>query len=250
MGIKNTHGFTIIEVMLFLGVTGVLAVGILAGSGVAINQQRYRDSVSTLKSFMQQQYNQATNVSNGRNGDESCTNASVVQPPTNVPNPQARGTSDCLLMGRMITVGEDGKKLTASNVVGYRTSVSAPVEATDLAELTTNYQLGVSEIDQEETSVEWNAQVVKPKTTTLYPLSILIIRSPLSGSMMTFVDEGVQTDPSAMVVGGVTTGNTDMCVNASPGSFVGERLAVRINAYASAQSSVEIPSESDHICEQ
>lgn len=249
MGIKNTHGFTIIEVMLFLGVTGLLTIGILAGSGVAINQQRYRDSVSTLKSFVQQQYNQTTNVTNGRAGAESCTNASVLQPPVSVPNPQSRGTSDCLLMGRFITVGEDGKQLTASNVVGYRTSVAAATEATDLAELTTNYRLGVSEIEQESTSVEWNAQVVKPKTTTFYPLSILIIRSPLSGSVMTFIDNGNQTDLDGMVAGGIANENTDLCVNAPAGSFVGERLAIRVNAFATSQSSIEVPSESDHICE-
>lgn len=249
MGIKNTHGFTIIEVMLFLGVTGLLTIGILAGSGVAINQQRYRDSVSTLKSFFQQQYNQAANVVNGRTGDEACTNASVIQPPANIPNPQARGTSDCLLMGRIVTVGEDGKQLRASNVVGYRTSVSAAVEDTDLEELTTNYRLGVSEIGQEVTTVEWNAQVVKPKTTTLYPLSILILRSPLSGSMLTFTSEGVQTDLGAMMSEGISNTNMDMCVNAPAGSFVGDRLAVRISAYATGQSSIEVPSEGDHICD-
>ena len=40
MGKQNTTGFTVIEVMLFLAVTGLLAIGILVGSGVAIGQQR------------------------------------------------------------------------------------------------------------------------------------------------------------------------------------------------------------------
>ena len=44
MGAKTQNGFTIIEVMLFLAITGMLAAAILVGSGVAIGQQRYRDS--------------------------------------------------------------------------------------------------------------------------------------------------------------------------------------------------------------
>jgi len=63
---KTQGGFTVIEVMLFLAVTGLLAVGILVGSGVAIGQQRYRDSVNTLKSYIQQQYSEVTSVINNR----------------------------------------------------------------------------------------------------------------------------------------------------------------------------------------
>ena len=53
MDIVKSKGFTIIEVMLFLAVTGALAVAILVGSGVAIGQQRYKDSVNSLQSFIQ-----------------------------------------------------------------------------------------------------------------------------------------------------------------------------------------------------
>lgn len=249
MGIKNTHGFTIIEVMLFLAVTGLLAIGILAGSGVAIGQQRYRDSVNSMKSLLQEQYNQTSNTVNSRPGDEACSNAVVVEPPASVPSPQARGTSDCLIMGKLVVVGADGKQLTASSVIGYRTSDTADVEATDIAELTTNYVLGVSPDGQLNDTVEWDARIVEPKSTTAFPVSILVIRSPLGGSVMTFVREGVQTNLNSVISGGITTENTDLCVDASLGSFVGKRLAVRVNAYATAASAIEIPSESDNICD-
>lgn len=249
MGIKNTHGFTIIEVMLFLAVSGLLAIGILVGSGVAIGQQRYRDSVSSLKSFVQEQYNQTANVVNDRSGDEACSGANVVQPPDDVASPQARGTSDCFLMGRLVTVGADGKQLSAADVVGYRTSTSAAVEPTDLGELKKNYKLGISTINQDSREVEWGAQIVKPKTSTAMPLTVLIVRSPVSGSTMTFVKDGVQTDLNGMVASGIVAAPKSMCVDPAGGTIAGERLAVRIGAYATAQSAIEIPTESEHICD-
>jgi type II secretory pathway pseudopilin PulG len=90
MGIKaRTHsdrGFTVIEVMLFLAVTGALAVGILVGAGVSIGQQRYRDSVNSLKSTIQDRYNQTTNVVNSRGGAWVCDSS-----PTVTENPAGSG---------------------------------------------------------------------------------------------------------------------------------------------------------------
>ena len=48
-----SRGFTIIEVMLFLAITGLLAVGVLATVGNSINVQRYRDAVVTLQTEVQ-----------------------------------------------------------------------------------------------------------------------------------------------------------------------------------------------------
>lgn len=249
MGIKKTHGFTIIEVMLFLAVSGALAIAILVGSGVAISQQRYRDSVSSLKSFIQEQYNQTANTQNGRSGEEACSGAAVAQPPNNVPNPQPRGTSECLLLGRVITVSGDGKQVSAADIVGTRTSATADVEPTDLAELQKNYTLGVSTIEQEVRDVEWGARIVRPKTANPMPLTVAIVRSPVSGSVMTFMADGVQTNVKSMVMGTVANAPKDMCVDPSGDVIGGERLAVRIGAYATAQSAIEIPSESEHVCD-
>lgn len=245
MGNTTHRGFTIIEVMLFLAVTGALAVAILVGSGVAINQQRYKDSVNTMKSFLQTQYSEATNVTNSRTGDEGCSNAVIGSAPSVTLQP--RGTSDCIILGRYITIDATGTKLTASDVVGSRLTNTDALN--DLLEIKTNYVLGLSTVDQDESDVEWGSQIVKPSTTTAQPLSILIIRSPLSGSIMTFVYDGVAPDLAAVVSSGILPTNKNLCINAEPGSFVGKRQAVRINAFAASQSAIEIPSESESVCD-
>ena len=247
MGIKTQTGFTIIETMLFLAVTGMLATVILVGSGVAIGQQRYRDSVNSLKSYVQQQYSEVTNVVNSRDKSWTCdANGNAIE--ADALGGQARGTSDCVLLGRYITVDETGTKLTSSNVIGYKAS-GATTAVNDILELTTNYKLTASPIDQDTVDVSWGAQIVKSKTTAPMPLSMLIIRSPLSGAVMTFTAEGAQQNPAAIIAAGNMTKKRDLCVNADAGSFVGRRLEVQIDAYATNQGAVQIPPESASVCD-
>jgi Tfp pilus assembly protein FimT len=245
--IGKKDGFTIIEVMLFLGVTGLLAIGILVGSGVAIGQQRYRDSVNSLKSFIQQQYNETTNVVNDRDAAWACNASTAITEGSNGIG-EPRGTSDCVLMGRLVTINELGTSVTASNVVGHRNTGST-TDNSDIAELVNNYQLGISPIDQQQVEVSWGAQVVKPETTVPMPVSILIIRSPLSGSVMTFTADGVKTNLKEMIVAANLSQAKDLCVNADAGSFVGRRMEVQISPYASNQGAIQIPTEGASVCD-
>jgi type II secretory pathway pseudopilin PulG len=246
MGVKIQTGFTIIEVMLFLAVTGLLAVGILAGSGVAISQQRYRDSVNTLRSYIQQQYSEVANVVNSREKAWTCDTNGVVAP-TDTGGGEFRGTSGCVILGRYINIDATGTKLTTSNVTGYRTPGVAAGES-DITEVN-NYKLGISTVDQDSSEVNWGAQVVKQKSTNPMPLSILIIRSPLSGSILTFTAEGPQpTSLNTLVTLANTSVARDLCVNADAGVFASKRMEVRIAAYAASQTAIQVPIESDSVC--
>lgn len=247
MTTKTNTGFTIIETMLFLGVAGALTVAILVGSGVAINQQRYRDSVNSLKSFIQEQYSEVTNVVNDRQGGEACADAIVTQPPE-ITSPQPRGTSECVVLGRFVTVDNTGTALTATNVVGYHTS-GAKEAASDILEIQTNYKLGLSPISQATADVAWGAKVVKKQTTQPMAISMLILRSPLSGAIMTYVGEGSFTNIVNLVTIANSNKTTDLCVDAAPGSFTGNRMAVQISPFATNQGSVQIPLESDNVCD-
>lgn len=244
MGKQTLTGFTVIEVMLFLAVTGMLAIGILVGSGVAIGQQRYRDSVSSLKSFIQQQYNEVANVVNSRNKGWTCDSTGAI---TEVPSGQPRGTSECVFLGRLITVNSGGTELRSANVTAYRIP-GTPEGASDVAEIA-NYRLSISPIDQEVEEVAWGAQVVKQDTAAPMPVSILIVRSPLSGSLLTFTAEGVTTNLNSLATVANTNTPRSLCMNADVGTFVGRRMEVRIDPNATNQSGVRIPPESESVCD-
>ena len=247
MATKTDSGFTIIEAMLFLGVAGALTVAILAGSGLAINQQRYRDSVNSLKSLIQEQYSETSNVVNDRAGEEACADAVVVTPPGPV-TPQARGTSECVVMGRFITIDNTGKLVHTASVVGYRTS-NADEEASDILEIQKNYHLGLSSLNQENFDIAWSAQVVKPKTLAdAMPVSILILRSPLSGSAMTYTVDGVTSDLLGMVTAANAQKTVNLCLNTAAQAIAGNRMAVQIRPYASSAGSIQVPLEQEGVC--
>ena len=247
MATKTDSGFTIIEAMLFLGVAGALTVAVLAGSGLAINQQRYRDSVNSLKSLLQEQYSESSNVVNDRAGEEACADATVVTPPGPV-TPQSRGTSDCVIMGRFITIDNTGRLVHTASVIGYRTS-DADEEASDILEIQKNYHLGLSTLNQENFDIAWGAQVVKPGTLSqAMPVSILILRSPLSGSAMTYTVEGNATNLLSMVKVENTQKTVNLCLSTTAQAIAGNRMAVQIMPYASGQGSIQVPLEQEGVC--
>jgi len=246
MGTNTQSGFTFIEVMLFLAVTGLLAVGVLSGSGAAINQQRYRDSVTTLKSYIQQQYSEVTSVINSRNANWECSSSGVITDTGGVGG-EPRGRSECVMLGRYITINDTGKVLTSSSVSAYRIA-GTPKGTSDLLELA-NYRLAVSPIAQDTKEVSRGAQVVKQKTDMPMPLHILIVRSPLSGSITTFTSEAALADINTMVEVGNMNQVRNLCVNGNDGPFGARRLEVRIEPFASSQSAVSIPPESASVCD-
>lgn len=243
MGTNTQSGFTFIEVMLFLAVTGLLAIGILVGSGAAINQQRYRDSVNTLKSYIQQQYSEVTSVANSRNTNWQCNSNGVITD-TGGSAGAPRGRSDCVMLGRFMTVDSTGKQLTSSSVSAYRVA-GAATATSDIDELK-NYRLAVSPINQDETEVSWGAQVVNQNNTAPLSLSILIVRSPLSGSVFTFTQDTIQTSLNAMISEDATKQERHLCIKGD--SLGARRLEVRIEAFAGSQSAVSIPPEGASVC--
>ena len=58
------HGFTIVEVSLFLALSGFLMVGLILGANISIARQRYNDSVNSFADFIRGAYADTLNVAN------------------------------------------------------------------------------------------------------------------------------------------------------------------------------------------
>ena len=113
-------GFTIIETMLVLSVTGLLSVGIMVGWSVNINRQRYDDSVNTFKSDIQQIFSDVENPTNQNDRKIACTSntrsLSLSEGGTGGHTGTSRGASDCILLGKFVVF--EGNTLTQFDVIG------------------------------------------------------------------------------------------------------------------------------------
>ena len=89
----HRNGFTLVEISLFLAITAVIFVGIVAGTQNSVYQQRYNDAVQSFVDFLKNNYSQVMNVQS--DGD---------------------GTSDHEIYGRMIVFRED--EITSYSVIG------------------------------------------------------------------------------------------------------------------------------------
>mgnify|MGYP004417319952 CR=1 FL=1 len=184
MGSRRTRGFTIIEVMLFLSISGVLFIGLMIGVSTNINQQRYRDSVTSLAGLLQQQYSEVSNTRNDRDKGWRCEASETIQ---NVENGQARGTTDCVILGRYIRTIEGAAKIETGDVIGAEPT-TATVSGSDIAALSL-YAPKVSSFGQSAYLPEWDA-LLRDEDGRPSDFTILVLRSPESGLIRVFAASG------------------------------------------------------------
>lgn len=243
MNTAPRSGFTVIETMLFLAVSGGLIIAILAISGVAVSQQRYRDAAIGVESLLQSQYANTSNVLNARGDSLKCSNDGGTL--LIAPGSGARGASECVVLGRYIRFSPSGSgtTVTTSSVIGLRID-EAPV--TNDVDALKQYIMARSSLDEEVASVSWGAQIVKPGTDTPQDITILVLRSPLSGSLRTFIPTGALPSPESRVIEASTIDalNTEetLCL-ATIGFSTGQALGITVRAGAGGASAIEMRAE-------
>jgi prepilin-type N-terminal cleavage/methylation domain-containing protein len=259
-GQRTKQGFTIIETMLVLSITGILIAGLLVGLGSSISNQRYQDAVSSLKNMIQDQYSQINNVTNDRSLDWTCSSDAVPVVAEVKNSGVAPGQSNCVLLGRYVSIVDD--QITTATVVGYP-NLGAASDGT-IASIKSSYTLGISTSSIEKSSLEWGARIAWPtsgggskppsSTAPTRSLAVLMIRSPENGTSFTFTSDTVnQIDgPSSKALSSMmepsltatNPGRGARTVCLDPGGFnVPEKLAVYIGAGASGPGSIEVRSK-------
>jgi len=241
MKLDNTAGFTIIETMLFLGITALLIMGVLVGTGTSINIQRYHDSVTSLQSVLQQQFSDVSNASNDNAGNLACYGDGSTS---------ARGQSNCVLLGRLIST-PDGKTIYQRNIIGYEPD-NLVLSQNDVSALQ-QYNIQVSPIPGETYSIEWGASIVRPGGNTPLTFSMLVLRSPASGVLRTFIipntyiDGSVVKDLQNLVNTPALAQTITACVSPNGLSSSG-KSSVIIDAYSTSGSGIETKGEVSSGC--
>ena len=268
-------GFTLIEVALFLAITGMLFIGIAAGVQNSIYQQKINDSVQGFAEFLRSVYSEVTNVQ-GISG----------------------GRSNRAIYGKLITFGEeegkdrDENKIYSYTVVGRADGATTGSALQVLKDLNAN----VITVDTngvvkpinivESYSPRWSASIepaCKDNGDCEYkPFvgALLVVRHPKSGAVQTYIseeknalkinseierlnqigrnqttedDEGKVLLPNLLFgsgdnYNGFRLEQIDFCVNPNPGEENAMRRDVRIIRGARNASGVEIISDAESKC--
>jgi len=224
-------GFTIIEVTLFLAITGLMLTGLLVGMGSNVSRRRYDDSVNRLTSLLQAQYDLVANPQNSLTGNQTCMSN----------NQAAGGRHSCLIYGRLVEFLREGQDVRVSLVVGNDTTLrTGDIDVFGEANLTK------SDLIQETHTLEWGANLQQPGGTAYSTGFLLIVRSPINGSVRTFIpmDGGNGTPLSGAVLTSYITQDNlnqgrDICI-ASPDAPSGNLRAIRIAPDGSNPSAIQI----------
>ncbi len=252
---KKVHnGFTIIEVTLFLAITGLLFLGVTFGVQSSVFRQRFNDSVQNFSEFLRNIYAETMNVQNADSG-----------------------RSKQAIFGKLVTFGEEynfigdkvnGEEAFVYDVVGDATSDVGGGGGGILEALS---HANADVIIKEEGKVARLAGIVesyKPKWSAriqpacnaaecLKPIkaTLLIVRHPRSGTVYTYVMKNSAIPVNAKMKTPATVNNIlksyltdanfkpdpiDFCVNPMGEVQYGSRADVRIKGNSRNSSGIEI----------
>lgn len=233
MKYSQQPGFTVIEVILFVAVSGLLAASLLVGASTAIQRQQYRDAVQSFANFLTTQHARVVSVENARPHDMACPISGASVAP--------RGQSECVVVGRYIategaTGDTDGRRYVAHPVYALQSGGGA-------------WQYGMGVADAEYT-VHWGARTrLTNQGENTAHIALLMYRDPDTGTLIVRTHSGRYTPATIgnFVAGQDDAGATgdaqfqsrEVCVY-DRGWFPGERRSVFLSARAGSSDAVTV----------
>ena len=233
------RGFTVIETMLFLAISAALTIAIITTTGASIGAQRYKDAVATLQSDIQQQYEDAISIKNQRYVADAlpsgCTSGSV-----------GVGQTRCVIMGKTMSIRNDGR---ISQYVVYGVEPASISETADEYTVMRSYTPRVIPSSIQDSNMEWQTGIAWPisgsgarPAGTARDISILVIRSPRSGTVYTFTKDDLNVTSSTALrdmINDTTRGRKTICIESS-GWVNRNGMSVTISDKASTAGAIEV----------
>jgi len=231
-------GFTIVEISLFMAISGLLFLIALVGTSNTIRTVRFTDSGRSLEAFAQKQYDDIINGLNNRGDQISCTNGTI-----DAGTPSVVGTSSCLLMGKLLVFTQGSPTVTIYNVVGTEPSGVNYSQADDV--LITAFQpQAITTTAVTSYTVPWLAPFtgfnrLSDNTATN---GLLLIRSPKSARVVSYTFKVLAAVPNDLTSVVSTSTNraqtTNFCIKSADLQGAPAKLVISGGASQSAASIV------------
>lgn len=205
---KCKVGFTLIEVVLFLGVTSLLFLSVTIGVQSSIYQQRYTDTIQSFADFLGNMYSEVLNVQSS--GD---------------------GKSDKAIYGKLVVFpGENGAEQVVKvyDVIG-NAGDGGGLGNDDTLALLKKLDVGIETGVTDEYKPKWGARIQKIGEYVDYSGSVLIVRDPKSGTVQTYVSNSIYNGEEVSGMFANSLGNfgiveVDFCINPD-GNVANDRRA-------------------------
>ncbi len=183
--VDSKEGFTLIEVMLVLAITGLMLVGLIGGSYTSIARQRYLDSLNSFAEYLSRIYSEVISPESFGKGDSDSE------------------TGNRAILGKILVFGhqyddstEDTRSVYSATLVGSA-DISISSNQTFLEEFVSeaaDVQLFCGSTDPEQqTTVSrytplWEASLMQTAPDQNEPFKgvIIISRTPTSGTVHTY----------------------------------------------------------------
>jgi len=230
-------GFTIVEISLFLAISALLFTIALVGTGSTIRTVRFSDSGRSLEAYVQKQYDEIINGVNPHLSGDTCT-AGVVSS-----GAQAPGTSDCLLMGKLLIFNQNDFKVSTYYIVGTEPANVSLAESDE--QLIIDYAPKVIPANNVNVyEIPWQAYAsgFKRLGDNVGTNALALIRSPKSTRVLTFTYKELASPPTANLLPIVTNAanrnkTVNFCIKNADGQGSPAKLVV---APTSTQNAVQI----------
>ncbi len=230
--LEGAKGFTVIEVTMFLAISGLLLLMVLIGTGSMAARQRFSDTTDSLQVYFQSQYDEVVNGVNSRNtGGTECNSLGDSTP----------GRSNCLLLGKLLTI--DGTAITSSYVISTVPLDPAQSALPDPQKLAASSLKVITE-GRSTYELKWGARVSQATRSTALPAgngrgsvnSVAFLQMPDSGRVVQVYYNSVSGSNYTTGLRAAVTGDTAAFDPASTSS-TSPSLAVCVrndNDFASA----------------
>lgn len=248
---RQRQGFTIVEVMLFLAITGLMIAGAMAAVSGTINRQRYTEAVNSFHDYLQGQYSLVSSVRNNRPDTAACGAGGVTLGGTI----DGRGTSNCTIAGRYIRTDGAGGRTIKSSPVYARADVASPdIQAPDPS-WTVAQRIGALRLvvapdelheDQDTYRMAWDTNIYTDPDNIhgSGEFALLMIRMPTDSLTYTFTRLGPAPTDLSTMIGGALASRAVLCVN-SNGLALGAANGVRILPDAINTNSIQYATGDD-----
>jgi len=204
-------GFTIIEVTIFIAISGLLLLVAFAGVSNLTNRTRFTDTMNGLQSFLQRQYGEIVSGTNIRSDNQGC----AAMPSTKT----GESNDTCLYMGRMIRFSEGSTDILTYDVVSQ-----AKASGTSL---TDQYMaMKPITINEQRSTLGWGS-IFKSGRTTLAPQrsinTLVFIRSPESARIITYLFDSSTMSlydslPAKSALSNPAVSQASLCIADTPSS--------------------------------